>query len=205
MERLRPTLGFDTNTRLVGTWIVIVILGLGMLARHEFTPAPLARAAEVWPIQMPFALDSSRSSLLIFMHPNCPCSQASMVEFARLITRVGTNVSAHVIVYSWLNEPGDSRQSGAWKAASILPGVMLHEDENGSLARQFNVTTSGHVLLYDRAGGLLFSGGITGSRGHSGDNAGLAAIINLIESGSTEAQPIATTDVFGCAILSETR
>jgi glyoxylase-like metal-dependent hydrolase (beta-lactamase superfamily II) len=39
--------------------------------------------------------------------------------------------------------------------------------------------TSGHVLVYDRSGKLLFSGGIAGARGQEGDNTGSAAASEL--------------------------
>jgi len=44
---------------------------------------------------------------------------------------------------------------------------------------------------------LVFSGGITQSRGHAGDNAGENAIISLI---NTRAADQAKTPVFGCSL-----
>jgi hypothetical protein len=44
----------------------------------------------------------------------------------------------------------------------------------------------------------MFSGGITGSRGHSGDNAGRSAIVSLVNGESTET---AETFVFGCSLF----
>jgi len=57
-------------------------------------------------------------------------------------------------------------------------------------------------MLTDAAGKLLFSGGITASRGHVGDNAGLDALILLIRNtpAPSTARPVITTPVFGCAI-----
>jgi hypothetical protein len=54
------------------------------------------------------------------------------------------------------------------------------------------------VILYDAAGRLRFSGGITAARGHAGDNLGRSAIVELLEGDS----PTATaTPVFGCSLL----
>ena len=41
------------------------------------------------------------------------------------------------------------------------PGVTSWDDAGGKLAQRFGVLTSGHVLLYDTDGRLLYSGGIT--------------------------------------------
>ena len=71
-------------------------------------------------------------------------------------------------------------------------------DDEGAEANRFHAATSGQTLLYDAAGLLLFSGGITGSRGHSGDNAGQAAIVSLVNS---RAADLTETSVFGCPLF----
>ena len=70
-------------------------------------------------------------------------------------------------------------------------------DDNGVEARRFHAVTSGQTALYDIEGRLLFSGGITGSRGHSGDNAGRSAIVSLLNTGDAERTE---TSVFGCPL-----
>ena len=71
-------------------------------------------------------------------------------------------------------------------------------DDEGTEANRFHAATSGQTLLYDAAGSLLFSGGITGSRGHSGDNAGQTAIVSLVNSGAPR---LTETSVFGCPLF----
>src|SRR5712691_5642885 len=58
--------------------------------------------------------------------------------------------------------------------------------------------TSGQTVLYDSQGRLLFSGGITGSRGHSGDNAGRSSIVSLVNAGVADQKE---TIVFGCPLF----
>ena len=79
-----------------------------------------------------------------------------------------------------------------------MPGVRVYRDEGGVETRRFGVTSSGHVLLYAPSGRLQFSGGITLSRGHEGDNPGSEAIIHVVR-GGTLAQH--ETPVFGCTLL----
>jgi len=71
-------------------------------------------------------------------------------------------------------------------------------DVDGVEARRFGVATSGSTLLYDAAGNLLFLGGITGARGHSGDNAGMSAVLAGIRTGCADPDQ---TPVFGCSLL----
>jgi hypothetical protein len=57
-------------------------------------------------------------------------------------------------------------------------------------------------LLYSPQGKLQFSGGITESRGHVGDNAGRAAVLAAL---TTDAPPEQTNAfVFGCALTGNT-
>jgi len=66
------------------------------------------------------------------------------------------------------------------------------------------------VLLYDAAGALRFSGGITAARGHEGDSMGAAAILSLLSAASPavtaalapEARQTAlrAAPVFGCPL-----
>lgn len=71
-------------------------------------------------------------------------------------------------------------------------------DGDGVEAKRFGAFTSGQALLYDAQGQLRFSGGITDSRGHEGDNAGREAI-EAILAGKTATTTL--TDVFGCGLF----
>ena len=58
------------------------------------------------------------------------------------------------------------------------------------------MATSGHALLFDRDGRLLFRGGITPARGHEGDNFGASAIAARLAGRPARAE----APVFGCPI-----
>ncbi|HVQ40522.1 MAG TPA: hypothetical protein VMS31_23470, partial [Pyrinomonadaceae bacterium] len=85
-----------------------------------------------------------------------------------------------------------------WQSASDIPGVKTILDGDGREARLFNAATSGHTVLYDPQGSLLFSGGITGSRGHFGGNAGESAVIAIV---NAEVPDRTETAVFGCPLF----
>jgi hypothetical protein len=100
----------------------------------------------------------------------------------------------------FLKPPGSSEdweKTDLWQSAASIPGVNVVVD-SGVEAQRFHAVTSGQTVLYDAEGRLLFSGGITSSRGHSGDNAGRSAIVSLLNTGETEA---AGTSVFGCPLF----
>ncbi len=53
------------------------------------------------------------------------------------------------------------------------------------------------LILYDAKGDLLFKGGVTGSRGHEGDNLGIEALRASIDTGRPAPRG---SLVFGCAL-----
>jgi hypothetical protein len=89
-------------------------------------------------------------------------------------------------------------KTGLWRSASALPDVTVVRDDDGVEARRFGVETSGQTLLYDGRGTLIFSGGITGSRGHEGANAGEASLVALLTRGEADRSG---TSVFGCPLF----
>jgi hypothetical protein len=84
---------------------------------------------------------------------------------------------------------------------AALPDLRVYQDRGGAEARRFGVATSGHVLVYDVSGLLVFSGGITAARGHGGDNSGRASVFDRIKNaeGSRSGNP-----VFGCPLATTT-
>ena len=93
-----------------------------------------------------------------------------------------------------------SSSSLNWALASSIPGVEVREDVDGVEAARFGAETSGEVVLYSPRGRLLFRGGITGVRGHEGDNLGLQRLIAALSSASSPPAAVAESQVFGCAL-----
>jgi len=133
----------------------------------------------------------------VFAHPQCPCSRATIGELALLMTHVQDRVTAFVIFYRPLTEEAGWEQTDLWRSAAAIPGVHVIADDNGADAAVFDAATSGQTMLYDAGGRLMFSGGMTGARGHSGDNAGRTALTALINDGRSATS---RTPVFGCLL-----
>jgi len=131
-------------------------------------------------------------TLVIFIHPECPCTRASLGELERILARCPGRVRAFVVV---VDETGFAMEATPiWRAAAAVHGVNVLLDPKDMEARIFPATTSGRTLLYSAAGRLLFAGGITAARGHAGDNEGSAAVSDLLRGGKPERL---TTPVFG--------
>jgi len=178
-------------------WLAALALGGRALWSFQTTPGAAATAQGSWPAASRLPRDPSRATLVMVAHPRCACTRASIAELGALMQRLRGRVSAHVVFVRPTGTSAGWEESDTWRAAQGIPGVTVWRDEGGVEAARFAARTSGQVLLYDRAGRLIFSGGITPIRGHLGDSAGQERIVSLVRTGRSDA---ATSRVFGCAI-----
>src|SRR5262249_1176574 len=154
----------------LGLWSVMVVWGFGTLLRYSTEPGSNAEAPANWPSgTIPFP---KRRALLAFLHPQCPCSRATVNELARIMVRANGEVTAMVFFFAPSSEPGNWSKTDLWQQAKSIPGVQVLDDIDGVAASRFGATTSGQVLFYEQDSRRVFSGGITPYRGHSGDNDG---------------------------------
>ena len=177
-------------------WIAAVAFGLGSLFQYENTPGPVGVLSQEWP-NTQIERTNDRPTLVMVAHPRCPCTVASIAELARIMARLQGKVAACVLLVK-PNESGpDWEETSLRRSAEAIPGVKVIFDRNGVEARCFGAETSGHTFLFGADGHLLFSGGITASRGHAGDNAGESAIVALV---NNQTPPQTRSLVFGCSL-----
>jgi hypothetical protein len=178
-------------------WLGALAVGAKLLWNFQTTSGAAAAAQADWPPASRLARDASRATLVMVAHPRCACTRASLAELGVLLQRLRGRVSAHVIFVRPAGTPEGWEETDTWRTARGIPGVTVWKDEGGIEAARFAARTSGQVLLYDRAGRLVFSGGITPVRGHLGDSAGQERIVSLVKTGRADA---AASRVFGCAL-----
>jgi hypothetical protein len=180
------------------TWVLVTGAGLGLLWKYENAPGPATTVPSNWPADSRIRLATDRPTLVVVAHPHCPCTRASIGELARLMTQAQGRVTAYVLFLKPAGSDTDWEKTDLWQSVADIPGVNVVVDDEGAEARRFHAMTSGQTALYDVNGHLLFSGGITGSRGHAGDNAGRSAIVSLLHAEEAERTE---TSVFGCPLF----
>jgi hypothetical protein len=182
----------------VSFWLLLVAGAMTFLAAYSNIPGTAGVAPRRWPPESNISRDPSRPTLLLLAHPQCPCTNATLGELELLMAQTQGKVNVHVVFVRPPGLPEDLVKGDLWRKASAIPGATVELDHGNVEAVRFHVETSGEALLYGSDGGLLFAGGITLSRGHSGDNPGRTAITALINRGSADKS---TTPVFGCALF----
>jgi hypothetical protein len=192
LPRFKPSLA-----SLIVSWGLVVGSGIVLIEVHGSRPGDVGTPSVRWPEESLIRRVGGQPTLLIFLHPHCPCSRASLAELAHIMSRCAGRVSAHALLLLPARLPKRWGESAIEQDLAELPDVVTWQDREGSEARRFGVATSGHVLLYDAQGRLTFTGGITSARGHRGDNYGRDAVLAQImgQKGDRPGSP-----VFGCEL-----
>ena len=178
-------------------WLTGVSSGLWVVGVRE-SSWPDAHAPQQWPAQSALTAATDRPTLVFLAHPQCTCTRASIQELAEILARATNHPKTYVVFLKPSSFNTGWERTDLWHSAAALPDVTVLSDDNGVEAQRFGVYTSGETLLYDRSGALIFSGGITGSRGHAGENAGEDALIDLLTRGTAATRG---TSVFGCPLF----
>jgi hypothetical protein len=171
----RPAIAFGLILR--GS---VTIAGFAVMLTNASTPGSVKASPSQWPSDSRLRPVAGRANLVMFAHPRCPCTRASLAELQGILSKCRERVTAQVVFFKPHQESEEWTKSDLWRNAAAMPSVRVLFDEDGREARRFGATTSGHVALFDVDGRLLFRGGITVSRGHLGENAGRRAVIDLL-------------------------
>ena len=181
---------------LYPVWLSAAIAGTRVLMKYESTPGARGETPLTWPTRSSIPFHRGQPVLVMFAHPRCPCTHASIDELNRLLTRC-QSLPVHVLFTKPSSTSVEWTQTASWKTAEAIPGVNVLVDPDGREAQRFGAESSGYVVVYDKQGHLIFHGGITAGRGVVGENAGEQLISKLL---SEERPAVASTPVFGCSL-----
>lgn len=166
---------------------------------YSSEPGEAGNPPALWPSASHLHHSQAVPTLVMVVHPRCACSRASIGELARLMTQVAGRLQAYVI---FVRPPGVATgwdETDLWSSITLIHGASRVPDD-GSEAHLFGASTSGQTMVYAPNGKLLFSGGITISRGRFGDSAGMTSIAALVGGSIDGIRPL--TPVYGCPLFS---
>lgn len=195
------------------TWCVVIVCWMSALSavwiwvvRYEFSTYRTSKnyLQQRWPSQTTLQLSQDRPTLVLFLHPRCPCTRATVRELDELLTGAALKAQQRPRILVLAGRPTTAAEN--WhdtdilRSAAKLPLAKVVLDPDGRESSRFGAVTSGTVMLFDTAGNRLFAGGVTASRGHEGDNAGSRAIRLLLR--GQVAPSVHWAPAFGCRLCS---
>lgn len=184
---------------LIGIWALAIGVGVLVSIDYDVRPSAATTPPRMWPQQSKLTKSQGGLTLLMFVHPKCPCSRASLSEVESILRQCNSSVMAYVCFVKDADQLPEWAHSDLWRTATEIREAAVVCDGNGDESRLFSATTSGHTLLYDANGRLIFSGGITAARGHFGANQGSGTLRSSIQQSGTDSS---TSPIFGCELHS---
>lgn len=181
-------------------WLAAVSGGMYAMTRLDFRAGPKSAAPKVWPSSTRLHFDDHSYNLVLSLHPKCSCSNATLAELAKIIAASENRLRVHALVSLPADAPQEWRNSELVEQLRMLPHTEIAFDEGGQETANFGTLTSGDTILFSPHKEKIFRGGITESRGHSGDNAGEESIVALIRGENIARHE---TPVFGCSLHGE--
>lgn len=179
-------------------WLAGIAYGSAAMWQFQRKAGENAAAPISWPQQSRLSLAKSGPTVVMFAHPRCPCTRASVSQLRELLSgSLKTAGSVYVLVLRPHEFPAGWERTDVWRNAASIPGVTVLSDVDGVEATRLGALTSGQTLVYDTAGKLVFRGGITALRGEAGDSIGSRSLAAALV-GNAPAQGV--TPVFGCPI-----
>ena len=183
---------------VITVWLAAAGVGAVALTRYKSTPASLTAPSpgERLPATSTIRLAEDRPTLIVTVHPHCPCTKATFTELEKFLTQQHGKVAALLLFVQPEGEDASFIQGALWDRAGQWPGVQRTIDVDGTESKRLSATTSGTTLLYAADGKLMFRGGLTVARGHEGDSPGAERMSALLAG-----QPaLSTAPVFGCGL-----
>jgi hypothetical protein len=185
-------------------WSAAVVSGYLWITNYGFaTYQPADHLTQSnWPLDSRLMLAAERPTLVLFLHPKCPCTRATIRELDRILTGHGLTsqrLPKFIAVASLpVAAPEDWHHTDTIMYALQLPNSSIVWDINGIESSRFGAVTSGTVMVYLPNGKRVFAGGVTASRGHEGDNTGSDLVLAALTEDDHVAK--ASTPAFGCRL-----
>ncbi|MGB7327026.1 MAG: hypothetical protein WBD31_19275 [Rubripirellula sp.] len=188
---------FSIRHLLLVLWCLATGAGFIVVERYAHTPAELNHQVSQWPASGQLPTTTEKPTLVMFAHPYCPCTRASMSELARILSKCEEQVTASVVFLEYKGIDKPVTESVLWTQAKAIPNLHVAVDHQQRISKLFQASSSGETFLFEADGKLAYHGGITLSRGHAGDNAGHDAVVSILAQGTN--RPI-TGPVYGCSL-----
>jgi hypothetical protein len=181
----------------VGITLTLSAFGFYTLSAHMYTEGAGAQTPCQWPTASQLN-KSNELTAVLFVHPHCPCTLVTIAELEQLLTEAESDLRVQVVFAMPPGEPAQWIDSPLAKRVSQSRHCQVVADVDSHECQQFGVTTSGHFILFDRAGHKLIDGGLTTGRGVEGPSAGLHALATILNKG-VPAQ--VHFPVYGCSLI----
>ncbi len=141
------------------------------------------------------AADPGRWTLLMVVHPDCPCTKASLRNLAAIVET--TRLPLKVQIVAAMPQRYDGPKSNLTLARGIPKATVTVLDADVAIQRH-GALTSGHLFVFDPDRRLVYSGGVTPARGAEDATSSIRWFRALVEQRAVAS----SAPTYGCSLTS---
>ena len=183
---------------IAGCWVIAVAVSVFAVERYASQPGVASPITLAWPKNTQLSLAADKPTALLFAHPKCPCTEATIREFQRIEARHPSAFHTTVVFAVTAAQEEAWRDTRLVREARNIQSARIVFDRDGVESGRFECSVSGQILLFAPDGQMLYSGGITAARGHEGINGGQEAFEYQLAHPDS---PAISFPVFGCGLV----
>ena len=114
------------GTWAIALWVAALGVGFAILWRYESTPGAGGGPPARWPADSAIERRSGLPTLVMFAHPQCVCTRASLGELERLKGRFEGRLAVYVVVL----RPADADEE--WERSDLWDKAGRHARRDGA-------------------------------------------------------------------------
>jgi hypothetical protein len=184
---------------VVTLWSVLLFGGLALFSIDQSRQGTRGTIPARWPGASRIHRAAGQPTLLVFLHPNCPCSIATVHSLQRSLRALRPEARPKTVFVVRPAVRDDWRARQLLATAAETPNGSFFQDDGEKEIARFGADVSGHLLLYGPAGALLFDGGVTPERGQEAESMASDRFQQVLT--GMPRSPVRTA-VFGCGLQS---
>ena len=103
-------------------WVVALVMGHRVLLAYDYAAGTDAKAPTDWPQGSAVPRSAGLPEIVVFGHPKCPCTRATIEELAVLMAQVRGRAAAAVVFVRPEGMAADWEKTDLWRSAARFPG-----------------------------------------------------------------------------------
>lgn len=125
------------------TWLFLAGAGFLVLLNHAFEPARVGGPAPIkWPRSSALPGPGALPRLVMFVHPHCPCTLASLQELRAIAQQRQPHLEVQVVVLHSDELAEGWSEAETVRQVSHVPGASIFRDDHGAEAARFGAAAS---------------------------------------------------------------
>ncbi len=179
------------------SWLLLLPAAICVQLRYDSLPGIAAVPKTAWPAASKIKYSTITNTLVMVLHPRCPCSRASVQQVASMMNTTNPPKCIFLFYTPSIFAKGWEK-TDIWNQASEIPDSVLISDIDGRETKTSEHPHPDRPTFFDRQGFLRYSGGLTEGRGHQGECRNLEAAIKALNDSH---KPTTFGAVYGCPVV----